>query len=119
MNAVAFDSAAEALPALPRWPRAWYTVGRAAELPPGAVTTGRLAGREYVLFRSGSGALAAFDAHCPHMGAHLRGATVAGERLRCPLHHWTIGSDGSCRGPGADSARLLFTRIGPAAGRRS
>lgn len=97
------DPAATTRAPLPRWPRAWYVVARSADLAPGAVTAGRLAGREYVVFRTRGGALAALDAHCPHMGAHLRGAAVAGERLRCALHHWTIGGDGSCRGPGADA----------------
>jgi nitrite reductase/ring-hydroxylating ferredoxin subunit len=92
-------AAAEA--ALPRWPRAWYVVARSSDLRPGALITGRLAGREYVVFRTRGSALAALDAHCPHMGAHLRAATVVGERLRCPLHHWTLGGDGDCRGPGA------------------
>ena len=86
---------------LPVWPRCWYVVARSADLRPGSVVGGELAGRPYVLYRGEGGALAALDAHCPHMGTHLRHGTVVGERLRCPLHHWTVDAAGGCRGAGA------------------
>lgn len=86
---------------LARWPEAWYPAARSVDLSPGSSTSGEVAGLPYVLFRTAGGALSALDAHCPHMGAHLRHARVVGEDLLCPLHHWTIGSDGRCRGKGA------------------
>ena len=86
---------------LPLWLEAWYVVARSSDLRPGSVTHGALAGRPYVLFRTEQGALAALDAHCPHMGAHLRHGQVIGERLRCPLHHWSLDRDGGCRAPHA------------------
>lgn len=86
---------------LPLWPQAWYIVGRSTDLRRGSISSGRLAGRPYVLFRRHSGELAALDAHCPHMGAHLQHGRVVGERLRCPLHHWQIDGEGRCWGTGA------------------
>lgn len=86
---------------LPAWPSCWYAVGRSADLRRGGVTAGEIAGRPYVLYRSATGALAALDAHCPHMGTHLGHGQVVGERLRCPLHHWTVDPSGRCRGRGA------------------
>lgn len=86
---------------LPAWPRCWYVVARSADLRPGTIVGGELAGRAYVLFRSAGGTLAALDAHCPHMGTHLKLGRVVGERLRCPLHHWTLDAEGRCRGRGA------------------
>lgn len=90
---------------LPAWPRCWYAVARSAELRPGTVLDGELAGHPYVLYRTEDGALGALDAHCPHMGTHLRRGRVVGEALRCPLHHWTIDPRGRCRGPGTDGRK--------------
>ncbi len=86
---------------LPRWPLAWYVVARSRDLARGGVLAGSIAGRAYVLWRSERGELAACDAFCPHMGAHLGHGEVRGEELRCPLHHWRIDVAGACRGPGA------------------
>ena len=86
---------------LPAWPCAWYPIARSAALRRGASTSGEIAGRPYVAYRGASGRLAALDAHCPHMGAHLRHARVVGEDLLCPLHHWTVTGEGRCRGRGA------------------
>lgn len=91
----------DAVRPLPLWPRCWYVVARAADLRPGQILHGELAGRAYVLFRGQDGVLAALDAFCPHMGTHLRHGQVVGDHVRCPLHHWTIARDGGCRGVGA------------------
>lgn len=88
------------LPVLPLWPRCWYVVARSKDLSPGAVLSGELAGRPYVLYRADSGRLAALDAHCPHMGTHLRHGKVIGEQLRCPLHHFRLDAAGRCQGGG-------------------
>lgn len=86
---------------LPAWPDAWYVVARSSELARGRIIDGRIADRAFVMFREASGALVALDAFCPHMGAHLRSGTVVGDRLRCSLHHWTIGRDGVLQGTAA------------------
>jgi phenylpropionate dioxygenase-like ring-hydroxylating dioxygenase large terminal subunit len=83
--------------ALPLWPRGWYVVARAEELRLGAVLTRRLGGRELVLFRAGSDRIAALDAHCPHMGTHLRHGRVRGAELECPMHHWCFDAEGIAR----------------------
>ncbi len=84
---------------LPTWPHAWYTVARSRDLTGGRVLPVELAGQSLVVYRGEGGGLHAIDAHCPHMGAHLKHGEVVGEALRCPLHHWTIGAEqpGRCR----------------------
>jgi nitrite reductase/ring-hydroxylating ferredoxin subunit len=83
----------EALPI----PSAWFCVGVASEISRGSVTTRRLAGRDIVLFRTADGALAALDAHCPHLGAHMgKGGRVEGDSLRCPFHGFCFDARGTC-----------------------
>jgi aminopyrrolnitrin oxygenase len=59
-----------------------------------------LLGQQVVIFRGMSGRVAALDAHCPHMGAHLAQGDVIGDQLRCAMHHWVIDPAGTCRGSG-------------------
>lgn len=80
---------------LPEWPDTWYVVARSKDIKIGGIFDHSIAGRPFVIFRAASGALTALDAHCPHMGAHLRAGKVIGERLQCALHHWTIDKHGS------------------------
>jgi phenylpropionate dioxygenase-like ring-hydroxylating dioxygenase large terminal subunit len=78
-------------------PRGWYALAFSAELSPGALVRRVLGGREIVLFRTASGALGAFDAHCPHLGAHFgHGGKVVGECVRCPFHSFEFDRAGAC-----------------------
>ncbi len=53
-------------------------------------------GRDLVAFRGEDGTARIFDAHCPHLGAHLGvGGKVCGEGLVCPFHGWRFAADGS------------------------
>src|SRR5690554_7382987 len=71
----------------PRYPRGWFQIAYSDEVEPGSVHPIRYFGRDYVLFRTESGALSLLDAFCPHLGAHLGyGGRVEGESIRCPFH---------------------------------
>lgn len=79
------------------FPSGWYCVGLRQDVPPGAVRTARLSGRDIVLYRTEAGDIAAVDAHCPHLGAHLgKGGTVVGDRIRCPFHGFCFDREGRC-----------------------
>jgi 3-ketosteroid 9alpha-monooxygenase subunit A len=55
-------------------------------------------GRHLVLFRGEDGLARVFDAHCPHLGAHLGvGGTVHGDGITCPFHGWCFEGDGHLR----------------------
>jgi len=82
---------------LPAWPDTWYVVARSSDISCGEVIDGRIATYPFVIFRTQSGELVALDAHCPHMGAHLRRGKVVGDKLRCALHHFEIDRDGALR----------------------
>src|SRR5580658_9345904 len=78
-------------------PSGWFCLGAASDFARGTVTTRRLGGREIVVFRTDDGRLAALDAHCPHLGAHMgKGGRVEGDTIRCPFHGFGFDSSGTC-----------------------
>jgi phenylpropionate dioxygenase-like ring-hydroxylating dioxygenase large terminal subunit len=78
-------------------PRGWFRVGFEDESPPGSLRAVRYFGADLVLAVSESGAPQLFDAHCPHLGAHIGiGGTVEGESVRCPFHGWRFDRTGQC-----------------------
>jgi phenylpropionate dioxygenase-like ring-hydroxylating dioxygenase large terminal subunit len=81
----------------PAYPNGWFRACHAGELAPGEVKRLHLLGRELVAFRSDAGAARVFDAHCPHLGAHLGvGGKVEGDGIRCPFHGWLWSGEGRC-----------------------
>jgi 3-ketosteroid 9alpha-monooxygenase subunit A len=79
----------------PATPDGWYALCQSSELAPGAVTPLTYFGRELVAFRGHDGAARVFDAHCPHLGAHLGyGGRVEGDGIRCPFHGWRFDGAG-------------------------
>jgi phenylpropionate dioxygenase-like ring-hydroxylating dioxygenase large terminal subunit len=45
--------------------------------------------------RGDDGGARVYDAHCPHLGAHLgHGGKVEGDGLRCPFHGWRFDGEG-------------------------
>jgi nitrite reductase/ring-hydroxylating ferredoxin subunit len=79
----------------PASPNGWFSVGAGADLAPGDVRPLTYLGRDLVLFRGEDGVARVFDAHCPHLGAHLGvGGRVCGNGIACPFHGWQFGGDG-------------------------
>jgi nitrite reductase/ring-hydroxylating ferredoxin subunit len=82
---------------LPPSPNGWYTLLLSRELPPGGVRSMTFMGQDIVVFRTRSGDVAAADAFCPHLGAHLGyGGTVIDECIRCPFHGFRFDARGDC-----------------------
>lgn len=78
----------------------WFLVGPSRCLRAGKVLAFELPGMPVVLYRGEDGVVRAVQAHCPHMGAHLHHATVQGNAIRCPLHHWRWQSGVESADPG-------------------
>ena len=78
----------------------WFLVGPSRSLGVGQVLAFELPGIPVVLYRGEDGVVRAVRAHCPHMGAHLQHATVQGNSLQCPLHHWRWQSGAEPTAPG-------------------
>lgn len=77
-------------------PTGWFHVGWSEEIAPGGVKPMKYFGQELVAFRNSKGELSIFDAHCPHMGAHLGyGGKVKNDCLTCPYHGWQFDNEGT------------------------
>jgi phenylpropionate dioxygenase-like ring-hydroxylating dioxygenase large terminal subunit len=75
-------------------PFGWFAVGRLDELPDDPVFRFDGLGTELVVWRD-EDRWHAFDAHCPHLGAHLAvGGRVSEGCLVCPFHEWSFAPDG-------------------------
>ena len=78
-------------------PNGWFLLTYSADLAPGSVERFHYVGRELVAFRGEGGVAQVFDAHCPHLGAHLGvGGKVEGDSIRCPFHGWRFEGNGRC-----------------------
>lgn len=81
-----------------RFPRGWFVVGFSEELEPEQVRPARYFGQDFVIWRTSGGEARVFDAHCPHLGAHLgHGGKVEGDSIRCPFHAWCFNESGRCQ----------------------
>jgi 3-ketosteroid 9alpha-monooxygenase subunit A len=79
----------------PPVPDGWFSVGASGDIAVGQVTTLDYLDRELVAFRAEDGQVRVFDAHCPHLGAHLGfGGRVCGDGIVCPFHGWQFDGTG-------------------------
>ncbi|PUZ27662.1 Rieske [2Fe-2S] domain-containing protein [Chitinophaga costaii] len=87
------------------FPNGWYTVAFSHELKNGEILTRRFAGKDIVLFRTVSGALAIIEPYCPHLGGHFgTGGVVEGETIKCPFHYFCFDAKGACTSTGYGTA---------------
>src|SRR3954469_12907172 len=74
----------------------WYWLLLSSEVRRGCVQAANIVGNELAVFRGEDCRIAALDAYCPHMGAHLAEGKVQGNELRCFFHNWCFDREGSC-----------------------
>jgi phenylpropionate dioxygenase-like ring-hydroxylating dioxygenase large terminal subunit len=77
-------------------PEGWYWLTRSEKIKKSKAYPIKFLNTELVLLRGEDNTVRAFDAYCPHMGAHLCDGTVEGNAIRCPFHFWKFNSDGKC-----------------------
>lgn len=78
-------------------PFGWFQVAWSDEVDAGTSKPLRYFGRHLVAWRGEEGAIHVWDAFCPHLGAHLGGmAKIEGDTIRCPMHSWQYGAEGTC-----------------------
>ena len=79
------------------FPNGWFCVAYSEQIKPGEAIPLHYFGKDLVLFRTEKGVPHVFDAHCPHLGAHLGyGGKVKDETIHCPFHGWCYDSNGKC-----------------------
>jgi nitrite reductase/ring-hydroxylating ferredoxin subunit len=83
------------------FPNGWYAIAHSRDVRSKEIITRRFAGKDVLLFRTESGALAVTEPYCPHMGGHLGyGGKVKGESIQCPFHHFCFDAKGTCTATG-------------------
>lgn len=83
------------------YPNGWYVLANSEEIKNGQIVSKKFAGKELIVFRTESGAVAVSDAYCPHMGGHFAyGGVVEGESVKCPFHHFCFDTKGDCTATG-------------------
>lgn len=79
-------------------PSGWFAIGLSSDFARGQAVPTRWFDQDLVVFRSEDGTLAALNAYCAHLGAHLGyGGTVSDGAITCPFHGWRWAADGTCR----------------------
>jgi len=77
-------------------PEGWYWLTRSDSIKIGKAYPAKFLNTELVLYRGEDEKVRAFDAHCPHMGAHLCDGFVEKNSIRCPFHFWKYDDQGNC-----------------------
>ncbi|MCK6421436.1 MAG: nitrite reductase small subunit NirD [Aquabacterium sp.] len=91
----------------------WTAVCSLDDLPPlGARRIARAQGLPVAVFRAHDDRVYALLDRCPHKGGPLSQGLVAGDRVTCPLHGWTIGlADGSAQAPDEGRTPTFACRV--------
>ena len=74
----------------------WYAVAKVDDAKGGPPRPVRLFGEDYVLWVTAHGEPVLTEPYCPHRGAHLKAASIDGDRLVCIYHGWQFTPSGSC-----------------------
>jgi phenylpropionate dioxygenase-like ring-hydroxylating dioxygenase large terminal subunit len=77
-------------------PEGWYWLTRSDAVARGKAIPVSFLKTELVVYRGQDNTVRAFDAYCPHMGAHLCDGFVEGNSIRCPFHFWKFDEQGKC-----------------------
>jgi phenylpropionate dioxygenase-like ring-hydroxylating dioxygenase large terminal subunit len=79
----------------PAVPDGWFSIAASDDIAVGQVARLHYLDKELVAFRGEDGNARVFDAHCPHLGAHLGvGGRVCGDGIVCPFHGWRFDGGG-------------------------
>ena len=79
-----------------RFIEGWYWAISSRQLRIGEIKPVTLLGKDLAIYRGKDAKVVAFDAYCPHMGAHLAEGKVEGSSLRCFFHNWKFDQEGIC-----------------------
>jgi phenylpropionate dioxygenase-like ring-hydroxylating dioxygenase large terminal subunit len=97
------------------FPDGWFFVCHASVLAGNEIFSRQFLGEEIIAHRDQSGRARVFDAHCPHLGAHLghTGVLEAGQ-IKCRFHGLAFDGGGRCvRTPAGSPSRPIALRAWP------
>ena len=100
--------------------KCWYVAATVDEVT-GAPLARRILGADVVLWRAGSGEIAAFENRCAHRAFPLSHSLIDGDQLVCGYHGCTYDTEGRCTaypvagtGPDGDASAGVPDRRGAA-----
>ena len=80
------------------FPMGWYAVAWFEHILPCQIVSSKICAKDIVIVKGEDGDVAVFDAHCPHLGAHLGyGGKLVDGNIKCPFHGWEFDSEGECK----------------------
>lgn len=99
----------------PCFPDGWFFVCHASALAGSKIFSRQFLGEEIIAHRDETGVARVFDAHCPHLGAHLgRTGDVEGGQIKCRFHGLAFEGSGRCvRTPAGAPSRPIALRAWP------
>ncbi len=82
---------------VPPFPKGWYVVADADEVPGPDLVAFNAFGRDLVMGRDDDGAVRVTQDLCPHVGGLFsQGGRIIDGCIVCPFHGWTFGPDSVC-----------------------
>src|SRR4051812_18877982 len=75
-------------------PASWYCIAWSAEVREDQMLDLHYFAADLICFRTASGEVRVFDAHCPHLGAHLADGCLVDGEVQCPFHGWRFDAEG-------------------------
>jgi len=78
-----------------KYDMSWYVVAEASEIKKNMPFKVTVWDKDYVIWKSSSGAYNALDDICPHKGASLSGGTITNNRIMCPYHGYEFSNTGN------------------------
>lgn len=89
----------------------WYWALPSKKIKRGQIKHLDFLGEKLALARLEDGTLKAYEAYCPHMGAHLAEGRVEGQGVRCFFHHWKFSEEGKLEDIPCRKGKLLDLKI--------
>jgi nitrite reductase/ring-hydroxylating ferredoxin subunit len=75
----------------------WIPVSGITDVPASAARAVVLPAHDIAIWRTGSGAVRAWENRCPHRGMRMSFGQVRGEHLVCRYHGWGFDETGQCQ----------------------
>jgi len=79
------------------FPTGWYQATSSNKISHSKIHSFQVLAKSLICVRGRNRQVKIFDAHCPHLGAHLGvGGNIKNDIITCPFHGWQFNLTGAC-----------------------